>query len=50
MSKEYTAYLKGVAILLMVFLHLFTDKEIDENLGFLLSVGDTPLIFYLTRT
>lgn len=33
----------------MVFLHLFTDKEIDENLGFLLSVGDTPLIFYLTR-
>ena len=49
MSKEYTDYLKGVAILLMVFLHLFTNKESDVNLGFLLSINDTPLIFYLTR-
>ena len=49
MSKEYTGYLKGVAILLMVFLHLFTNKETDVNLGFLLSINDTPLIFYLTR-
>ena len=49
MSKEYTGYLKGVAILLMVFLHLFTNKEADGNLGFLLSVNDTPLIYYLTR-
>lgn len=49
MSKEYTGYLKGVAILLMVFLHLFTNKEADINLGFLLSFNDTPLIYYLTR-
>lgn len=49
MSKEYTGYLKGVAILLMVFLHLFANKETDVNLGFLLSINDTPLIFYLTR-
>lgn len=49
MSKEYTGYLKGVAILLMVFLHLFTNKETDVNLGFLLSINDTPLIYYLTR-
>lgn len=49
MSKEKSLMLKGVAILMMVFLHLF------NNLGFvaychpLLYVGDKPLAYIITR-
>lgn len=49
MNKEYTGYLKGVAILLMVFLHLFSNLENDLSLDYLVSIGDVPLIYYLSR-
>lgn len=49
MSKEYTNYLKGAAILMMLFLHLFQNLEWDISLNCLLYVGDIPLIYYIAR-
>lgn len=49
MQKEYTGYIKGIAILLMVFLHLFQSADEIAGLGFIISVGDIPLIVYLRR-
>ena len=49
MSKEYTNYLKGVAILMMLFLHLFQHLNWDATLICLFHVGDVPLVYYITR-
>lgn len=49
MSKEYTGYLKGIAILLMVYLHLFNDADNVRSLGYLISIVDKPLVYYLSR-
>lgn len=48
MSKEYTNYIKGIAILLMVCLHIFQSGDVSQ-LGYLFSIGDKPLLTYITR-
>lgn len=45
MSKEYTNYFKGIAILMMLFLHLFQHLEWDASLNCLLYVEDIPLVY-----
>ena len=49
MSKEYTSYFKGIAILMMLFLHLFQHLEWDASLNCLLYVGEVPLVYYIAR-
>lgn len=49
MSKEYTSYLKGIAILMMLFLHLFHHLEWDTSLICLLHIGNIPLVYYIAR-
>ena len=49
MSKSVTCYLKGVAILMMLFLHLFQHLDWDSSLICLLYIGETPLVYYITR-
>lgn len=49
MKKEYTGYIKGIAIILMVFLHLFNTSDEITGLNYVISIGDVPLIVYLTR-
>lgn len=49
MSKEYTNYLKGVAILMMLFLHLFQHMDWDLSLSCLFYIENVPLVYYLTR-
>ena len=49
MSRQYTNYLKGIAILLMVCLHLFKPSNDIWNLSHLFTIGGTPLVAYLTR-
>lgn len=49
MSKQETQILKGVAILLMLFLHLF-NREANVALCYtFINIGDVPLISYLVR-
>lgn len=48
MSKEESTILKGVAILMMLFLHLFC-KENADICHSLLYIGDTPLVNILSR-
>lgn len=49
MNKQYTEYIKGVAILLMVALHLFKHPDLTESLGCMIWVGNTPLLDYFVR-
>ena len=49
MSKEYTCYIKGVAILLMVFLHVFKSPVEMDSLGYLFSIDGMPLVQWLLR-
>lgn len=49
MSKEYSNFIKGVAILLMVCLHIFKSETEVLALGNLFTIGDVPLVMYLTR-
>lgn len=49
MSKEYTNYLKGVAILMMLFLHLFQHIEWDMSLSSIFHIKDIPLVYYIAR-
>ena len=49
MSKEESTILKGVAILLMLFLHLFNKTNLSEICQPLLFVGDQPLVHILSR-
>lgn len=49
MSKEYTNYLKGVAILMMLFLHLFNHLDWDISLKSIFYIGEIPLVYYISR-
>ena len=49
MTKQESQLMKGVAILLMIFYHLFdriNNAEICDNL---ISIDGTPLVFILSR-
>lgn len=48
MSKEQSTIIKGVAILLMIFLHLF-NHDITGDCTPLLYIGNTPFVTILTR-
>ena len=48
MSKEQSTIIKGVAILLMIFLHLF-NHDVTGNCTPLLYIGNTPFVTILTR-
>ena len=49
MSRNQTTIIKGVAILLMLFLHLFNSGNLTSQCHPLLFVGETPLVTLLTR-
>lgn len=49
MTREYSNYIKGIAILMMLWLHLFTNLESSTSLGYLLAFNGVPLIHILTR-
>lgn len=49
MTKLDSLMIKGLAILMMLFLHLFNSIENCNLASPLIMVGDLPLIFYLTR-
>ncbi len=48
-SRDVSSGLKGVAILLMLFLHLFNNPARDAGMGYLLSVDGRPLCWWLSR-
>lgn len=47
LSRNDTKILKGIAILLMVMLHLFARKEVDGLYSTFPSVNGVPLLYYL---
>ena len=49
MSKEQSTILKGIAILMMLFYHLFYRTEINELCYPLLMINDMPLVFYISQ-
>lgn len=49
MTRQETQVLKGVAILLMMFLHLFNQMCYVDITTPLLYIGDIPLVYLLTR-
>lgn len=49
MTKQDSLLIKGLAILMMLFLHLFNSIENCNLASPLIMIGDVPLIFYLTR-
>lgn len=49
MSKEESTIIKGVAILLMLFLHLFNRTNLPELCHPLIYIGDQPLVHLLSR-
>lgn len=48
-SRDVSSGLKGVAIMLMLFLHLFNNPARDAGMGYLLSVDGQPLCWWLSR-
>lgn len=48
MTKQETQIMKGVAILLMIFLHLFNQKPNVELCTSFVYVGDMPLVYWLS--
>ena len=49
MSKEQTSIFKGIAILMMLWLHLFNIPNIVDSCVPLLFIGNVPLVHLLTR-
>jgi len=49
MIKEETQIMKGVAILLMIFYHLFDQLDVDNQLHNLLYIGNVPLCYILSK-
>ena len=49
MSKEVSIMLKGIAILLMLFLHLFNNLDNAMVCNNLLMIDGVPLTYILTR-
>lgn len=48
-TREDTRALKGYAILIMLFLHLFNNKEVDCNLNVWFYIDGIPLCYWLTK-
>lgn len=49
MNKETTTIIKGVAILMMLFYHLFGRDDLGDLCTPLLYIGNTPLVKYLSN-
>lgn len=49
MSKEQSTILKGIAILMMLFYHLFFRAGLDEMCSPLIMLNDDSLVSYLSR-
>lgn len=49
LTLEQTKIIKGIAILMMVFLHLFNHITDVEQCTYFLTMGDLPLVHWLTR-
>lgn len=49
LTLEQTRIIKGIAILMMVFLHLFNHIEAVEQCTYFLTIGGVPLVHWLTR-
>ncbi|WP_077623684.1 acyltransferase family protein [Sediminibacillus massiliensis] len=47
LSRNDTRILKGVGIIFMVMLHLFTRKEINGLYETFILIGDVPLVYYI---
>ena len=49
MTREQTTILKGVAILMMLFLHLFNNPDIGNFCDPLIFLGGVPLVNIISR-
>ena len=49
MTKEQTNILKGIAILMMLFLHLFNGSNLTDVCKPLLFIGSTPLVHIISK-
>lgn len=49
MSREESLIIKGVAILLMLFYHLFNRSDYVDMCQSIMYIGDTPLVHILTK-
>ena len=49
MTKEQTNILKGIAILMMLFLHLFNGANLTDVCEPLLFIGSTPLVHIISK-
>lgn len=49
MNKETSTIIKGIAILMMLFYHLFGRDNLTEICTPLLYIGNTPLVRYITN-
>lgn len=47
LTKRQTSMTKGVAILLMLLLHLFCTREYNKLFTPIIMIGETPLIYYV---
>lgn len=47
LTKKQTSITKGVAILLMLLLHLFCTREYNNIFTPIIMIGETPLIYYI---
>lgn len=47
LTKQDTRVLKGIAILLMVLLHMYATKEVDGLYNTFPLINDTPLVYYI---
>lgn len=47
LTKRQTSMTKGIAILLMLLLHLFCTREYNNLFTPLIMIGETPLIYYV---
>lgn len=48
MTKQETQIMKGVAILLMIFLHLFNQMSNVELCRSFIYIGDIPFVYWLS--
>lgn len=49
MNKDQSTIIKGVAIIMMLFFHLFNRTEVNELCFPLIMIGDKPLVYYLSQ-
>lgn len=49
MNKETSTIIKGIAILMMLFYHLFGRDDLGDLCTLLLYIGNTPLVKYLSN-